>query len=132
MTGLASSGRRRISPQGVAWVPSVADSLRYIGRRSLLGLADYAVTMPVVRWTWTGPVEDDLIPALGEFRPSDRETVLEMMAGRYLLASKLITSTISQFNAPTLEQVGVGDRQDLGVAGCRRRGATPGIAGGSG
>ncbi len=53
-------------------------------------MADYAVTMPLVRWTWTGPVEDDLVAALGEFRPTDRESVLEMMAGRYLLASKLI------------------------------------------
>jgi uncharacterized heparinase superfamily protein len=77
----------------------LANTLRYLGRRSLLGMADYAVTMPIVRWTWTGPSEDDLIPALGEFRPSDRETVLEMMAGRYLLASKLIdTHGVSPFS----------------------------------
>lgn len=68
----------------------MANLLRYLARRTLLGLADYLVTMPVVRWTWTGPIEEDLTGALGEFRPSDRETVIEMMAGRYLLASKLI------------------------------------------
>jgi iron complex outermembrane receptor protein len=32
-----------------------------------------------------------------------------------LIASKLITSTTSPFNAPTIENVGVGDRQDLSV-----------------
>jgi outer membrane receptor protein involved in Fe transport len=34
-------------------------------------------------------------------------------ASMRLLASKLITSTTSPFNAPTIENVGVGDRQDL-------------------
>jgi uncharacterized heparinase superfamily protein len=72
--------------------------MRFLARRSLLGLADYAVTMPAVRWTWTGPSDDDLIAALDEFRPTDRETVVEMMAGRYLLASKLIdTHGVSPF-----------------------------------
>lgn len=64
--------------------------MRFLARRSFLGMADFAVTMPLVRWTWTGPADDDLIAALSEFRPTDRETVLEMMAGRYLLASKLV------------------------------------------
>jgi outer membrane receptor protein involved in Fe transport len=32
-----------------------------------------------------------------------------------LLASRLISSTISPFNSPTVEQVGVGDRQDLSM-----------------
>ena len=83
----------------------MANTLRYLGRRSLLGVADYAVTMPIVRWTWTGPSEDDLIPALGEFRPTDRESVLEMMAGRYLLASKLIdTHGVSPFSVESCQR----------------------------
>lgn len=72
--------------------------MRFLARRTLLGVADYAVTMPLVRWTWTGPASDEWIGALGEFRPTDRETVLEMMQGRYLFASKLVdTHGVSPF-----------------------------------
>jgi uncharacterized heparinase superfamily protein len=53
-------------------------------------MADGAVTSPLVRWTWTGPGNDEVIGSLPEFRPTDHETVLEMMAGRYLLSSKLV------------------------------------------
>lgn len=68
----------------------MAHSLRFLARRALLTTADLLVTSPLVRWTWTGPTNTDQIAALGEFRPTDRETVLEMMQGRYLLASKLV------------------------------------------
>ena len=74
----------------------------FLARRWLLGVADFAVTLPVVRWTWTGPGEDDLAGSLDEFRPTDRESVLEMTAGRYLLASKLIdTHGVSPFSVET-------------------------------
>jgi uncharacterized heparinase superfamily protein len=53
-------------------------------------MADGAVTSPLVRWTWTGPGSDEVIGSLPEFRPTDHETVLEMMQGRYLLSSKLV------------------------------------------
>ena len=56
--------------------------MRFLARRTLLSVADYAVTNPLIRWTWTGPSNEELVGALGEFRPSDRETVLEMMQGR--------------------------------------------------
>ncbi len=73
--------------------------MRFIARRTLLSLADFAVTNPLIRWTWTGPSNEELIGALGEFRPSDRETVLEMMQGRYLLSSKLVdTHGVSPFS----------------------------------
>ena len=65
----------------------------------LLSAAYHVVTSPLVRWTWTGPSNDELIGALGEFRPIDRETVLEMIEGRYLLASKLVdTQGVSPFS----------------------------------
>lgn len=64
--------------------------MRFLARRTLLAVADHAVTNPLIRWTWTGPSNEELVGALGEFRPSDRETVLEMMQGRYLLSSKLV------------------------------------------
>lgn len=77
----------------------MANSLRFLARRTLLSVADHAVTNPLVRWTWTGPSNDELIGALGEFRPTDRETILEMMQGRYLLASKLVdTHGVSPFS----------------------------------
>ena len=73
--------------------------MRFLARRTLLSVADYLVTSPLVRWTWTGPSNEELISALGEFRPTDRETVLEMMQGRYLLASKLVdTHGVSPFS----------------------------------
>jgi uncharacterized heparinase superfamily protein len=73
--------------------------MRFLARRTFLGIADHAVTNPLIRWTWTGPTSDELIGALGEFRPTDRETILEMMQGRYLLASKLVdTHGDSPFN----------------------------------
>lgn len=65
----------------------------------MLSAADHIVTNPLVRWTWTGPANEDMIAALSEFRPTDRETVLEMMQGRYLLASKLVdTHGVSPFS----------------------------------
>lgn len=77
----------------------MAHSLRFLARRALLSAADHIVTNPLLRWTWTGPSEEDLIGALGEFRPTDRETILEMMQGRYLLASKLVdTHGVSPFS----------------------------------
>jgi uncharacterized heparinase superfamily protein len=73
--------------------------MRFLARRTLQSAADHIVTNPVARWTWTGPSNDELLGALAEFRPSDRETVLEMMQGRYLLASRLVdTHGVSPFS----------------------------------
>lgn len=68
----------------------MAPVLRFIIRRALLSATDRLVTSPLVRWTWTGPANEDLSQALVEFRPTDRESILEMIEGRYLLASKLV------------------------------------------
>lgn len=71
---------------------------RFAAWRLALGVADYVVTMPVLRWTWTGLTDSRYGGALPEYRPSDREAVRDMMAGRYLLASKLIeTGGVSPF-----------------------------------
>jgi uncharacterized heparinase superfamily protein len=73
--------------------------MRFLARRTLLSAADHVVTNPLVRWTWTGPSNDELVGSLVEFRPTDRETILEMMQGRYLLASKLVdTHGVSPFS----------------------------------
>ncbi|WP_375450835.1 heparinase II/III family protein [uncultured Devosia sp.] len=68
------------------------DKARFGARRLALGLADFVVTLPALRWTWRGLADDAFAGDLPEFRPSDREAVREMMAGRYLLASKLVES----------------------------------------
>ncbi len=52
--------------------------------------ADFLVSNPVIRWVWTGPGNEIYTNALSDFRPSDRESLLEMMQGRYLLTSKLV------------------------------------------
>lgn len=72
--------------------------LRFLTRRALLGIADFAVTMPLTRWTWTGLAEGSVVDTLSEFRPADPESVRDMMAGRYLLASHLVdTGGVSPF-----------------------------------
>ncbi|WEK04220.1 MAG: heparinase II/III family protein [Candidatus Devosia phytovorans] len=68
----------------------MAPSLPHGLRKLALGIADSAVTMPVMRWTWRGLADDAFGGELPELRPADRETVRDMMSGRYLLASKLI------------------------------------------
>lgn len=58
------------------------------------------LTSPVLRWTWNEAGDHAYKRALGDFRPSDIETVSEMAAGRYLLGGKLVdTGGISPFAA---------------------------------
>ena len=59
-------------------------------RRYAFGFADTVVTLPILRWTWRGLADDAFAGDLPEFRPADRDAVRDMMAGRYLLASKLV------------------------------------------
>lgn len=59
-------------------------------RRFGLRLADAVVTSRFTRWTWQGLAEQGYKGELPDFRPADRDAVRDMMAGRYLLASKLI------------------------------------------
>lgn len=67
-------------------------------RRSMLSFADLVVRSPLVRWTWSGLGEAHFSRVLMEYRPADAETVREMMAGRYLLASRLVdTQGLSPF-----------------------------------
>lgn len=76
----------------------MANLIRFIAGRTIRAVADFAVTNPLIRWSWTGPSSEEYLAGLGEFRPTDRETVLEMMQGRYLLASKLVdTNGVSPF-----------------------------------
>lgn len=66
-----------------------------------LRLADFTVRSPLVSWTWGAMGEPDFPESLTEFRPSDPETVREMMAGRHLFASKLVDSHgVSPFSVP--------------------------------
>ena len=55
--------------------------MRFLARRMVLGLADRAATMPLVRWIWTGPGNEDILAGVTEFLPTDRESVVEMVAG---------------------------------------------------
>lgn len=60
------------------------------GWRLTRALGDRLVTSPLARWTWSGLGAEEYFPKLTEFRPADGESVREMLAGRYLLAGKLI------------------------------------------
>ena len=68
----------------------MANPLAFAIRRGGRRFADFVVSNPVIRWVWTGPGNEDFGNALSDFRPSDRESLLEIMQGRYLLASKLV------------------------------------------
>lgn len=79
----------------------MANPLRFLARRTALSLADLLVSGPLVRWTWSSLSVEELRGGLNEFRPVDRETILEMQQGRYLLASKLVdTHGASPFSVP--------------------------------
>ncbi|MDB5622547.1 MAG: hypothetical protein JWR39_1110 [Devosia sp.] len=70
-------------------------------RRTGLRLADGLVTLPAVRWTWRSLADHSWSGNLPELRPADAEAVRDMMAGRYLLASKLVqTGGTSPFAEP--------------------------------
>lgn len=76
----------------------MALALPFALRRFAFGFADTMVTLPILRWTWRGLADDAFAGELPEFRPADRDAVRDMMAGRYLLASKLVeTSGTSPF-----------------------------------
>jgi len=68
----------------------LANPLAFAVSQGTRRIADFMVSNPVIRWVWTGPGNEDYASALSDFRPSDRESLLEMMQGRYLLASKLV------------------------------------------
>ena len=68
----------------------MANPLAFAIRRGSKRFADFVVSNPIIRWVWTGPGNEDFGNALSDFRPSDRESMLEIMQGRYLLASKLV------------------------------------------
>ncbi len=68
----------------------MAPDLPHALRRHAFGVADRVVTLPILRWTWRGLADDAFAGELPEFRPPDREAVRDMMAGRYLLSSKLV------------------------------------------
>ncbi len=69
------------------------------GWRTACLIADGLVTSPLISWTWSGLSQTEYNAALREYRPTDRETVREMMHGRYLLASKLVdTEGVSPFS----------------------------------
>ena len=57
----------------------MANPIAFLARRNAKRLADFAVSNPLIRWVWTGPGNEDYASALSEFRPTDRESVLEMM-----------------------------------------------------
>ncbi len=71
----------------------------------------------MIRWVWTGPGNEEFGNALSDFRPSDRESLLEMMQGRYLLASKLVdTNGASPFAIDMVHDDWLDDLQSFCLA----------------
>jgi uncharacterized heparinase superfamily protein len=77
---------------------AVLGAIGFVARRAALGALDGIVTAPPLRWTWAGPSREELVQVLDDFRPADRDSILDMMAGRYVLASRLVdTQGLSPF-----------------------------------
>jgi uncharacterized heparinase superfamily protein len=68
----------------------VFEYVSYQARRLALVTADHVATSSVVRWVWSGFGETDFGPGLVDFRPNDRDAVHDMMAGRYVMAARLV------------------------------------------
>lgn len=80
----------------------VLDHLRIKLQWAGLAILDRAAGSPLVRWTWSSFGGQTYRDVLSEHRPADRETVHEMMSGRYLLAAKLVdTQGLSPFATQT-------------------------------
>lgn len=76
----------------------VLEVLRFGLSRAALELADRAVTNPLFSWTWSGASDLGFSARLDDFRPTDSQTVIEMMDGKYLLAGRLVdTGGVSPF-----------------------------------
>jgi uncharacterized heparinase superfamily protein len=76
----------------------VLGAIKFVARRAALGALDRIVTAPPLRWTWAGPSREELVQVLDDFRPADRDSIVDMMAGRYVLASRLVdTQGLSPF-----------------------------------
>nr|WP_246473094.1 heparinase II/III family protein [Pelagibacterium limicola] len=72
--------------------------LRFVLQRTALSLADRFVTNPIFSWTWADSSGGGYVARLAEFRPTDSQSVLEMMEGKYLLAGEMVdTAGISPF-----------------------------------
>jgi uncharacterized heparinase superfamily protein len=93
----------------------LANPLAFAVSQGTRRFADFMVSNPVIRWVWTGPGNEDYGTALSDFRPSDRESLLEMMQGRYLLASKLVdTNGASPFAIDMVHDDWLDDLQSFG------------------
>ncbi len=63
-----------------------------------MSIADRFVTNPLLSWTWSESSGAGYAARLSEFRPTDSQSVIEMMEGKYLLAGELVdTAGISPF-----------------------------------
>lgn len=82
--------------------PDIPARMRQWWRVRASSVARNLVTSALVRWTWSDLGEGEFAHVLTDYRPCDIDTVREMMAGRYLLAAKLVdTNGVSPFSITT-------------------------------
>lgn len=74
----------------------------YLIGAAALSAADRFVTSPVFRWTWQPFSEESFRVRLPEIRPIDPPAAGDMLAGKYLLGSRLMeTGGVSPFSVAT-------------------------------
>ncbi len=89
--------------------------LRFGLRRAGLAIVGRAVTHPLLNWTWSGASETRYAARLTEFRPSDPDSVLEMMEGKYLLSGRMVDSGgVSPFAVETEDAIWYADLHGFG------------------
>jgi uncharacterized heparinase superfamily protein len=93
----------------------VLDVLRFFLMRTALSLADRTVTSPLFSWSWSGVSQGKYAGRLSDFRPTDSQSVIEMMDGKYLLANHMIdTHGVSPFATDTDDDEWFEDLQAFG------------------
>lgn len=93
----------------------VLEVLRFGLSRAALELAARAVTNPLFSWTWSGASEHGFSARLDDFRPTDSQTVIEMMDGKYLLNGRLVdTGGVSPFALENESREWLGDLHSFG------------------
>ncbi|NOZ32631.1 MAG: hypothetical protein GXP01_06070 [Alphaproteobacteria bacterium] len=74
------------------------------------GVADRLITSPVYRWTWRPFSDETFVSALPEIRPADPPSATDMVAGKYLLGSRLVeTGGVSPFSVPADDREWLGE-----------------------
>jgi uncharacterized heparinase superfamily protein len=86
------------------------NALGYLSLNFARGAVDRLITSPVYRWTWRPFSDETFVAALPEIRPADPPSATDMVAGKYLLGSRLVeTGGVSPFSVAASDAEWLGE-----------------------